>query len=60
MSNGTCFTGVFKGFRKMFRQGKTDKIPVMIAASTTGGNPIISSFKRGKKKIKDLKPDAYH
>ena len=57
-SNGTCFTGVFKGFMKLFRQGKTDKIPVMIAASTDGGNPIISSFNMGKKKIEDLSPDA--
>lgn len=58
VSNGTCFTGVFRGFRKMFRQGMTDKLPVMVAASTDGGNPIISSYNAGKKKIKDLKPDA--
>lgn len=58
VSNGTCFTGVFRGFRSLFRQGKTDKIPVMVAASTTGGNPIITSFKDGKKKIKDLSPDS--
>jgi threonine synthase len=58
VSNGTCFTGIFRGFRSMFRQGKTDKIPVMVAVSTTGGNPIISSFRAGKKKIQDLKPDS--
>jgi threonine synthase len=58
VSNGTCFTGVFRGFRKMFRQGKTDKLPVMIAASTTGGNPIITSFNSGKKKIEDLEPSS--
>jgi len=58
VSNGTCFTGVFRGFRKMFRQGKTDKMPVMVAASTTGGNPILSSFNDGKKKIEDLMPDS--
>ena len=58
VSNGTCFTGVFRGFRRMFRQGMTDKLPVMVAASTDGGNPIISSYNAGKKKIKDLEPDA--
>jgi threonine synthase len=58
VSNGTCFTGVFRGFRNLFRKGETDKIPVMIAASTTGGNPIISSYRAGKKKIIDLKPDS--
>ena len=58
VSNGTCFTGIFRGFRRMFRQGKTDKIPVMIAASTAGGNPIITSFHSGKKKIENLEPSA--
>jgi threonine synthase len=58
VSNGTCFTGVFRGFRSLFRKGETDKIPVMIAASTTGGNPIISSYIARKRKIKDLKPDS--
>jgi len=58
VGNGTCFTGVFRGFRSMFRKGETDKIPVMIAASTTGGNPIISSYLDGKRKIKNLKPDS--
>lgn len=57
-SNGTCFTGVFIGFRKLFRQGRTDKIPAMVAASTTGGNPIISSYNAGKKKINDLPPES--
>ena len=58
VGNGTCFTGVFRGFRNMFRKGETDKVPVMIAASTIGGNPIISSFNAGKRKIKDLKPES--
>ena len=58
VSNGTCFTGVFRGFRGLFREGETDKVPVMIAASTTGGNPIVSSYQAGKRKIKDLKPDS--
>ena len=58
VGNGTCFTGVFRGFRNMFRKGETDKVPVMIAASTIGGNPIISSFYAGRRKIKDLKPES--
>jgi len=58
VSNGTCFTGIYMGFRTLFRKGRTDKIPVMVAASTTGGNPIITSFNEGKKKIKELTPDS--
>jgi threonine synthase len=57
VSNGTCFTGVFLGFRRLFRKGETDKIPIMVAASTTGGNPIITSYQTGKKKIQELKPE---
>jgi threonine synthase len=58
VGNGTCFTGIFHGFRRMFRQGHTDKIPVLIAASTDGGNPIISSYNAGYRKIINLKPDS--
>lgn len=58
VSNGTCFNGIFLGFRRLYRQGHTDKIPVMIAASTDGGNPIISSYVEGRKKIINLQPDS--
>jgi threonine synthase len=56
VSNGTCFSGVHQGFKRLMNRGETDKLPVMVAVSTSGGNPIISSFKRGRKKIRDLKP----
>jgi threonine synthase len=58
VGNGTCFTGIFQGFKRIFWQGNADKIPVMIAASTDGGNPIISTYNAGEKKIVDLKPDS--
>lgn len=56
-SNGTCFAGIYQGFKKLRRRGRTDKIPRMICASTDGGNPIVSSYKNGLKKIENLDPE---
>ena len=56
--NGTTLAGINHGFQSLFRAGKTTKVPGIIASSTEGGNPIVSSFLAGKRKIADLKPDA--
>jgi threonine synthase len=56
VSNGTCFSGVYQGFKVLRRKGDTDKVPVMVAASTEGGNPVVSSFLEGHRKIRDLDP----
>ena len=57
-SNGTTLAGINRGFQNLRKAGKTDKVPVVIAASTKGGNPIVSSFLEGKRRIEDLKPDC--
>jgi threonine synthase len=57
-SNGTTLAGINHGFQILRKEGKTEKAPVIIAASTTGGNPIVSSFLAGKRKIVNLKPDG--
>ena len=56
VSNGTCFAGVHQGFKLLRRRGETDKVPVMVAASTDGGNPVVTSFNEGRRKIRDLDP----
>ncbi len=56
-SNGTCLAGIYNGFKKLRRRGRSDKIPRIICASTDGGNPIVSSFKSGLKKIENLHPE---
>jgi len=56
VSNGTCFSGVHQGFKVLRRRGETDKVPVMVAASTEGGSPVVTSFNDGRRKIKDLDP----
>jgi threonine synthase len=53
-SNGTTITGINHGFQSLKKSEKTRKTPAVIAASTNGGNPIISSFLAGKRKIEDL------
>ena len=41
----------------MKKSEKTHNTPAVIAASTSGGNPIVSSFLAGKRNIEDLKLD---
>ncbi len=57
-SNGTCFSGIYQGFKRLRRRGLTDKVPVMVCASTDGGNPIVTSYNKGKKRIKELDPES--
>jgi threonine synthase len=56
-SNGTTLAGIYHGFQSLRSAGKTEKVTAVIAASTSGGNPIVSSFLAGKRLIEDLKPD---
>ncbi|RMB60889.1 pyridoxal-phosphate dependent enzyme [Dokdonia sinensis] len=57
VSNGTLFAGIYRGFVSLYKRGKTSRIPKMIAASSTGKNPIIQSFKEGLDHCRDLNPD---
>jgi threonine synthase len=56
VGNGTTLAGVYQGFKILRDDGKADKVPRMIAASTSLGNPIIRSFVRGQRTIQDLSP----
>ncbi len=56
VSNGTTLAGIYKGFQTLYRRGKTSRIPKMIAGSSSGKNPIISSFRKGLKTYTDLDP----
>jgi len=55
-SNGTCFSGIHQGFKRLRQRGLTDKVPVMVCASTDGGNPIVTSYNKGRRRIRDLDP----
>ncbi len=56
VSNGTLLAGVSRGFEKLYKRGKTLRIPMLIAASSTRKNPIITSFNAGLDYCKDLDP----
>lgn len=57
-SNGTTLAGINHGFQTLLGEGRIKKAPAMIAASTCGGNPIVSSFLARERKIGNLAPDA--
>ncbi len=55
VGNGTTLAGIHKGFLNMRKAGLIDKLPRIIGASTTGGNPVIKAFKTNRG-IRDLDP----
>lgn len=57
VGNGTTLLGIYHGFNYLLQQGKIDHMPYLVGASTTGGNPIINSFKQGLSHAIDLLPD---
>lgn len=56
VSNGTLFAGLYRGFVTLHKRGKTSRIPRMIAASSSGKNPIIFSHNKGFETCHDLPP----
>lgn len=57
VSNGTLLAGIFRGFVSLHKRGKTSRIPLMVAASSTHKNPIIYSFQKGHENCIDLIPE---
>jgi threonine synthase len=60
VSNGTVLTGIYKGFVRLYRRGKTSRIPHMVAGSAFRKNPIVMSLLNGKGAYEDLPPDDIH
>lgn len=60
VSNGTVLTGIYKGFVRLYRRGKTSRIPHMVAGSAFRKNPIVMSLLSGKPVYEDLPPDDIH
>ena len=56
VGNGTTLAGVYKGFKELREVDAAYRVPVMVAASTSGGNPVIKCFQEGKRVIEDLDP----
>jgi threonine synthase len=60
VSNGTTLAGIYKGFVRLYRRGKTSRIPKMVAGSSSGKNPIVRSFVKGLETCEDLDPARVH
>lgn len=57
VSNGTVLTGIYRGFLSLYNRGKTSRMPMMVAGSAHGKNPIIQAFLHNKKNCEDLPPE---
>jgi threonine synthase len=57
VSNGTLMAGIYRGFVSLHKRGKTSRVPLMIAASSTHKNPIIYSFQKELESCIDLIPE---
>ncbi|MEE4218254.1 MAG: pyridoxal-phosphate dependent enzyme [Xanthomonadales bacterium] len=56
VSNGTTLAGIYRGFKSLYRRGKTSRIPRMVAGSSFGKNPIVHAWLKGRDSCEDLAP----
>jgi threonine synthase len=56
VSNGTTFTGIYRGFLSLYRRGKTSRMPRMVAGSSFRKNPIVQAFLKNLERCEDLEP----
>jgi len=57
VSNGSTLAGIYKGFLSLYRRGKTSRLPLMVAGSSHGKNPVIRAFLKNTPACEDLKPE---
>jgi threonine synthase len=57
VSNGTTLVGIWRGFARLFRRGKTSRMPMMVAGSSTRKNPIVHAFINKLEECQDLRPE---
>jgi len=58
VSNGTTLAGVYRGFLRLYRRGKTSRMPRFVAGSSFRKNPIVQSFLKGLGTCEDLAPQT--
>ena len=57
VSNGTVLAGIYRGFVSLYKRGKTTRIPLMVAASSTRKNAIVHSAIKGLDHCVNLVPE---
>lgn len=60
VSNGTTLTGIYKGFLRLYRRGKTSRMPRILAGSSFHKNPIVQAFLNNSPACEDLVPSKIH
>ncbi|MEB3756047.1 MAG: pyridoxal-phosphate dependent enzyme [Desulfurococcales archaeon] len=55
VGNGSTLTGVYLGFKELLEKGSIEKLPRIIATTTSHGNPIAVAYRRGSNKVPVLK-----
>jgi threonine synthase len=58
VSNGTTLAGIYRGFLRLYRRGKTSRMPRFVAGSSYRKNPIVQSYLKGLATCEDLAPAA--
>ncbi len=56
VSNGTVLTGIYLFFLRLYRRGKTSRVPLMVAGSAAKKNPIVEAYLNNQKDYQDLLP----
>ncbi len=56
VSNGTTLAGIYKGFLRLYRRGKTSRMPRIVAGSSFRKNPIVQAHLNHFIKCEDLSP----
>jgi threonine synthase len=56
VSNGTLLAGIYRGFVRLYKRGKTSRIPKFVAGSAAYKNPIVTSINAGLDFCKDIDP----
>jgi threonine synthase len=57
VSNGTTLAGIYQGFERLKAMGSISRLPRMVAGSSRGKNPIITSFQNQEARCVDLPPE---
>lgn len=60
VSNGTLLAGIHRGFVSLHKRGKTSRVPIFVAGSSSHMNPIISSYHKELEFCEDIPPESIH
>ena len=54
LGNGTTLAGIYEGFAEMVRAGLSERVPVMLGATTIHGNQVAETLRRGSAELVTL------